>query len=66
MNARYLQRETGQGSPPHLAGRRHFLSIAFLARKSATTRSLGGLVFGFGINNIGAVFPELVIFHLPD
>jgi hypothetical protein len=29
-------------------------------------RSLGGLVFGFGINNIGAVFPELVIFHLPD
>jgi hypothetical protein len=43
-----------------------FLVFAFLARKSATTRSLGGLVFGFGINNISAVFPELVIFHLPD
>ncbi|KAJ7315491.1 hypothetical protein DFH08DRAFT_1086816 [Mycena albidolilacea] len=43
-----------------------FLVFAFLARKSATMRSLGGLGFGVGISNIGAVFPELVIFHLPD
>ncbi|KAG6864021.1 hypothetical protein C0991_001042 [Blastosporella zonata] len=41
-----------------------FFVLAFLARRSATTRNLGGLP-GLGIHIIGAVLLPEAIFHLP-
>jgi hypothetical protein len=53
-----------------MSGRGEVIRTVFLffSRKSKTVRSSGvffGLC-GLGINNMGAVFLAVVIFHLPD
>ena len=53
---------------PSMSGNGEVILTVFLFRshRSTTVRNCGGFVPGFGISNIGMVFPADVIFHCPD